>query len=215
MAEYKLHCFAQSGNAYKVALMLELAGADWEPFWIDFFNGGTRTPEFLALNQMGEVPVLEHGEVVVHQSGVILDYLAQRFRDFAPRSEEERREVLRWTLWDNHKLSGSVAPLRYLMKFVPEDKTDQHVIAWLSRRARTALKVLDRRLFLSEWIAGDRITTADISCIGYLYYDHEFGHDLTAFQNIERWRQAIAALPGWKHPYDMMPGHPIPAGALS
>ena len=63
--------------------------------------------------------------------------------------------------------------------------------------------------------AADRVTTADLSCVGYLYYDHEFGHDLTAYPNIERWRQAIAALPGWKHPYDLMPGHPIPAGALS
>ena len=121
--------------------------------------------------------------------------------------------MLRWTLWDNHKLTGSIAPLRYLMKFVPEEKSDQHVIAWLGKRAGNALKVLDRRLFTQEWLAADHITTADLSCVGYLYYDHEFGHDLTAYPNIERWRQAIAALPGWKHPYDLMPGHPIPAGA--
>ena len=58
MAEYKLHCFAQSGNAYKVALALELAGADWEPVWVDFFKGGARSPEFTAKNVMAEVPVL-------------------------------------------------------------------------------------------------------------------------------------------------------------
>ena len=58
MAEYQLYCFAQSGNAYKAALMLALAGADWEPVWVDFFNGGTRTPEYRAINEMGEVPVL-------------------------------------------------------------------------------------------------------------------------------------------------------------
>jgi glutathione S-transferase len=215
MAEYKLHCFAQSGNSYKVALMLELNGAGWEPVWVDFFNGATRTPEHLELNEMGEVPVLEHGELVLTQSGVMLDYLAQRYREFAPRSEEERREVLRWMFWDNHKLTGSVAPLRFLMKFVPEEKTDQHVIAWLTKRSGSALKVLDRHLFTREWVAADRITIADLSCVGYLYYDHEFGHDITAYPNIERWRQAIAALPGWKHPYDLMPGHPIPAGAFS
>ena len=215
MAEYTLHCFAQSGNSYKVALMLELAGADWEPVWVDFFHGATRTPELLELNEMGEVPVLEHGALRLSQSGVILDYLAQRYRDFAPRSEEERREVLRWTLWDNHNLTGAVAPLRYLMKFVPEEKTDQNVIAWLGKRAGRALTVLDRHLFTREWVAADRVTTADFSCVGYLYFDHEFGHDITAYANIERWRQAIAALPGWKHPYDLMPGHPIPAGALT
>jgi glutathione S-transferase len=123
--------------------------------------------------------------------------------------------VLRWTFWDNHKLTGTVAPLRYLMKFVPEEKTDQHVITWLGKRSAIALKVLDRHLFTREWVAADHITTADLSCVGYLYYDHEFGHDLTAYPNIERWRQAIAALPGWKHPYDLMPGHPIPADAFT
>lgn len=215
MADYKLHCFAQSGNAYKVALMLALNDADWEPVWVDYFNGATRTPEHLELNRMGEVPVLEHDGLALSQSGVILDYLARRWRDFGPKSEEERREILRWTLWDNHKLTGSIASLRFLMKFVPEDRTDQGVIAWLSGRAETALKVLDRRLFDQEWVAADHLTTADLSCAGYLYYDHEFGHDLTAYANIERWRQAIAALPGWKHPYDLMPGHPIPAGALT
>jgi glutathione S-transferase len=215
MAEYRLHCFAQSGNSYKVALMLALAGADWEPVWIDFFNGGTKTPEFLALNEMGEAPVLEHGELVLSQSGVILDYLAQRYREFGPASETERREIWRWILWDNHKLTSYIATLRYLLKFVTEEKTDQAVVSYLTERSGRALHVLDRHLFTHEWVAADRPTIADFSCIGYLYYDHEFGHDLTAYPNIERWRQAIAALPGWKHPYDLMPGHPIPAGALS
>jgi glutathione S-transferase len=215
MAEYRLHCFAQSGNSYKVALMLALSGADWEPVWVDFFNGGTKTPEHLALNAMGEVPVLEHGELVLSQSGVILDYLSQRFTDFAPKSEVERREVLRWLLWDNHKLTSYIATLRYMLKFVPEEKTDQGVVAYLTERSGQALQTLDRHLFQNEWVAADHASIADLSCVGYLYYDHEFAHDLTSFQNIERWRQQIAAMPGWKHPYDMMPGHPIPAGALS
>lgn len=76
MAEYRLHCFAQSGNAYKAALMLQLCGADWEPRFVDYFNGETRSPEFRALNVMGEVPLLEHGALTLTQSGVILDYLA-------------------------------------------------------------------------------------------------------------------------------------------
>lgn len=215
MSEYRLHCFAQSGNSYKVALALALAEADWEPVWVDFFNGGTKTPDYLALNEMGEAPVLEQGELRLSQSGVILDYLSQRYRGLAPASEAERREVLRWLLWDNHKLTSYIATLRYLMKFVPEEKTDQAVVAFLSKRSATALKVLDHHLFSNEWVAADHLTIADLSCVGYLYFDHEFGHDLTSYPNIERWRKAIAALPGWKHPYDLMPGHPIPAGALS
>jgi len=72
--KYKLHCFAQSGNAYKVALMLSLCEADWEPVFVDFFNGGHLSDEFQALNDMSEVPVLEAGDLVLSQSGVILDY---------------------------------------------------------------------------------------------------------------------------------------------
>ena len=138
------HCFAQSGNSYKAALMLALAGADWEPVFVDFFNGGTRTPEYRAINDMGEAPVLEHGDLRLSQSGVILDYLAQRYRDVRARArEEERREVLRWTLWDNHKLTSYIATLRFMLNFVPEEKREPAVIAFLDGRARAALKVLD------------------------------------------------------------------------
>lgn len=211
MTEYQLHCFAQSGNSYKVALLLALAGADWEPIWVDFFNGGSKTPDYLAINAMGEAPVLIHGELKLSQSGVILDYLAQRFTDYGPRSEAERREILRWTLWDNHKLTSYTATLRFLRTFVPAEKRDAAVIGFFDTRARGALKVLDIHLADRAWIAADRITTADLSAIGYLYFPDEIGIDLAAYPNVDRWRDAIAALPGWQHPYDLMPGHPIPA----
>ena len=208
MSEYKLHCFAQSGNSYKPALLLALSDADWEPVFVDFFNGAARTPEFKALNEMGEAPVLDHGEVRLTQSGVILDYLSLRFRDFAPRSEADRREVLRWTLWDNHKLTSYTASLRFLRTFVPEEKRDPGVLAWLEGRARNAMTVLDAHLAEREWIVGERPTTADLSCVGYLYFDGELGYDVAEYPNVDRWRQAIAALPGWAHPYQLMPGAP-------
>jgi glutathione S-transferase len=213
LSEYQLHCFAQSGNAYKAALLLNLAGADWEPVWVDFFNGGARTPEFRAINEMGEVPVLSHGEVRLSQSGVILDYLSQRFREFAPGSEAERREALRWTLWDNHKLTSNIATGRFMLAFLPEEKRNQAVVDFLLGRARAAMKVLEGHLEGRDWIAADKLTTADLSCVGYLYFTDEFGVDMADFPNIDRWRSAIAALPGWKHPYEMMPGHPLPVPA--
>ena len=78
MPEYELYCFAQSGNAYRAALMLNLIGADWKPVFVDFFKGETRTPEYRGeINEMGEAPVLAHGDKKLTQSGVILTYLAQ------------------------------------------------------------------------------------------------------------------------------------------
>src|SRR3954462_4487109 len=86
MPEYELYCFAQSGNAYRVALMLNLIGADWKPVFVDFFIGGeTRTAKYRTeINEMGEVPVLAHGERKLSQSAVCLTYLAERSGKFRP-----------------------------------------------------------------------------------------------------------------------------------
>jgi glutathione S-transferase len=102
MAEYQLYCFAQSGNSYRVALMLNLIGADWQPVFVDFFAKGVpRTPQYRSdVNEMGEVPVLVHGARKLSQSGVCLSYLAQRSGKFAPANEDEQLETLRWLLFD-------------------------------------------------------------------------------------------------------------------
>ena len=144
MAEYMLHCFAQSGNAYKPALALELAGADWAPRFVDYFSGETRTPAYRAINVMGEVPVLEHRGSVLSQSGVILDYLADTLGQFGPRDDAERREILRWLLWDNHKLTSYTATYRFMRTFVKNP--DPAVLAEFRKRAETAWGVLDAHL---------------------------------------------------------------------
>ena len=210
-AAYRLHCFAQSGNSYKVALMLELAGVDWTPVWNDFFNGGTRDPAFKALNVMAEAPVLEHDGLVLAQSGVILDYLAQKLGRFGPANDDERREILRWTLWDNHKLTANIATLRWMLQFNPEGTFDPAVIAFLRSRAKGALKTLETHLADRRYVVADRPTIADFSLIGYLYFPTEFGVDWSEFPAVGAWTERIAAEPGWKHPYDLMPGHPLPA----
>ena len=119
MAEYQLYCFAQSGNAYRDALMLNLIGADWQPVFVDFFaKGETRTPEYRAnVNEMGEVPVLVHGAKKLSQSGVILNYLADQSGKFRPEGEDERLEALRWIIFDNQKVNGFLGPYRFLRNF--------------------------------------------------------------------------------------------------
>ena len=211
MPEYQLHCFAQSGHSYKAALGLQLGGAEWEPIQVDFFNGAVRTDEYGNLNEMREAPVLIHGDTKLSQSGVILDYLTSTLGQWTPRSEEERREVLRWTLWDNHKLSSQLGATRFLMCFLPEEKRNSDVISFMMARMRSALKILDKRLAAHDWVAGDAMTTADLTCIGYIYYLDEVDVNVKSeYPNIARWADQIAALPNWKHPYDLMPGHPLP-----
>ena len=204
----KLHCFGESGHSYKAALTLTLADQAWEPIFVDFFNGGARTPEYLALNIMGEAPVLEDGDIVLTQSGVIQDYISSKSGKLGGKSAAERREVLRWMFYDNHKVSSVAGPLRFMMNFLPEEKRNADVIAFLSGRLAGALKVLDSHLDGRNWLAGDDITIADIACCSYLYYPEEFTFDRKTYPNIDRWLDAIAAQPGWKHPYDLMPGSP-------
>lgn len=204
----KLYCFGESGNAYKAALALTLAEMDWEPVYVDFFNGESRSPAFRDLNEMGEVPVLLDGDVTLTQSGVILDYISSKTGKLGGRSAAERREVLRWLFWDNHKLSGVAGPTRFLMNFLPPEKRPEAVIAFNQARLKSSYKILDEHLAKADWIVGDQVSIADLSCCGYLFYEEPFGFDRKDWPHIDRWLDQIAALPGWKHPYDMMPGNP-------
>ncbi|MEO0773671.1 MAG: glutathione S-transferase family protein, partial [Pseudomonadota bacterium] len=199
----------ESGNAYKAALALELSGLEWEPVKVDFFGGETRSDVFRAnINAMGEAPVLVDGDVKLTQSGVIQTYITDKTGKFGGASDAERYEVLRWVLWDNHKLSSQAGMTRFLMNFLPEDKRPAEVIGFMQGRLKAAYQVLEAHLEGRDWMVGDALTNADISCCAYLYYPEPFGFDRAEWPNIDRWLGNISALPGWKHPYDLMPGSP-------
>jgi glutathione S-transferase len=211
MPEYQLHCFAQSGNAYRAALMLNLTGADWEPIWVDFFKGGVqRTPQFRAeVNEMGELPVLVHGKKKLTQSGVILTYLANRTGKFKPQGEDEELESLRWIIFDNQKVNGYLGPFRAIKNFLPNP--NPVALEFLKGRFDNTLGIVNKRLEKSSFLVGERPTIADISMTGYLYYPpEEFGFDIAKdHPAIGAWLERIKSLPGWAHPYDLMPGHPL------
>ena len=201
----KLHCFGESGHSYKVALALELAGLEWEPVHIDFFNGAARSPDYLAnVNEMGEAPVMVDGDIKLTQSGVILDYLTEKTGKFGGDDPNERREVLRWILWDNHKFSGQIGPTRFLKNYVVPEKRPEQVVAYLEGRLRAALKVLDTHLTQRDWMVGRCVTNADLSCCSYLYYPEPFGFARNDWPGIDRWLTRISELDGWQHPYDLM-----------
>lgn len=203
-----LYCFGESGNAYKAALSMQLAGFDWTPRFVDFFGGETRTPEFRALNPMGEVPVLVDGDTTLSQSGAIQFHVAQATGRLGGTTPQEQAEVLRWVLWDNHKLSAQAGMTRFLMNFLPPEKRPEPVIGFMQGRLKAAYDVLNRHLDGRGWIVGDAPTIADCACAGYLYYPEPFGFDRADWPNIDAWLVRLAAQPGWKHPYDLMPGRP-------
>ena len=204
MSEYQLYCFGESGNAYKAALMLELTGQKWRPIFVDFFNGETRSPKYRTnLNEMGEVPVLNHGDKKLTQSGVILDYLAEQTRRFSAKSEDELREILRWVLFDNHKFSSLIATLRYMIVLAKTGETP--VTEFLRGRILSSLKIVNCHLSSQDFMIGKRPTIADLSMCGYLYYGEELPFALADYPEVMNWLDRIRGIPGWKHPYDLMP----------
>jgi glutathione S-transferase len=207
----QLYCFGESGNAYKCALALTLTRLNWRAEHVDFFGGGTRAPEFRAINPMGEVPVLLNGDLTLTQSAVILQHIAARAGQLAGTTEADVYEIQRWLFWDNHKLSTAIGTTRFLANFLPADKRPQGVIPFLQGRLKAAYTILNDHLASREWVVGTQTTIADLSLCGYLYYPEPFGFTRADWPHIDRWLDRIAALPGWQHPYDLMQRAFVPA----
>jgi len=205
----KLYCFGESGHSYKAALALQLAEIDWTPIFVDFFNGETRSDQYRnQVNEMGEAPVLVDGDIRLTQSGVIQNYLYNKTGKHGGKDEAEKLEILRWILWDNHKLSSFAGNTRFLMNFFPKDKRPQPVIDFNLARLKSSYGILENALTDKDFLVGNNISHADMTCCAYLYYPEPFGFERDDWPNIDRWLGNISTTPGWQHPYDLMPGNP-------
>ena len=211
---YKLHAFAQSGNTYKVALLLQALRVPWTAIHLPFeeFAKGIQRSESWRqdVNPMGEIPVLEVGDKKLTQSAVIMLFLADKHGAYGGQSEDERLEVLRWMFFDNHKFTSYVATLRFLKSFSPT-APDPGVMKFLGGRVDNAFGIVERQLSNRDFIAGSRPTIADMSLSGYLYFPtEESGYDIGKnYPAMARWLERLKQLPGWKSPYEMLPGERI------
>jgi glutathione S-transferase len=211
LTSYRLHYFPESGNSYKIALMLTLCGQTFEPIWTDFAGGVTSTAEWRsAVNEMGEIPVLEEDGQRFTQTAPLLLRLAQRYGRFAGQDEPEQFEILRWLFWDNHKLTGYLARYRFLRTFTPSTNPD--VLKFLKDRLDDYLGILERRLSGQVFVVSDRPTVVDLSMVAYLHFPkEETGYDLaTSHPAINAWLKRIRAIPGWRGAYELLPGQRLP-----
>jgi glutathione S-transferase len=208
---YRLHGFCQSGNTFKVAFLLRALNQAWEPKFVDFMSGITRTGEWREdTNEMGEVPVLDDGARRLTQSGVILTHLAAKHGAFGGASEEERLDILRWLLFDNHKFTSYFASYRFMKAFGPV-APDPAVMGWLRGRLDNAFGIVDKHLAGVSYLVGNAPTIADFSLCGYLFYPvAESGYEVAdRFPNIAAWLERVRGIPGWANPYDILPGEVI------
>jgi glutathione S-transferase len=211
----KLHGFSQSGNTFKVAFLLRALGVPWQPVHLpfaDFAAGATRSAGWReSVNEMGEVPVLEDDDGRrTTQSGVILTMLAERRGRFGGSGDDERRDVLRWLFFDNHKFTSYFATWRFMKAFSPT-APDPTLATWLRGRIDNAFGIVDKHLAGRDFIVGDAFTIADISLSGYLFYPaEESGVVLEErFPRIATWRDLLRTMPGWGDPYEVLPGERV------
>jgi glutathione S-transferase len=208
---YRLHCFAQSGNCFKVAFLLRALEQPFETVYVDFLHGATRKDDWREqVNEMGEVPVLEDDDRRLTQSGAILTHVAAKHGAFGGADEVERSDVLRWLLYDNHKTTSYFATYRFLRSFGPA-APEPVLMKWLAGRIDAAYAVVDKHLAAQPYLVGPAPTIADFSMSAYLFYPaEESGLDVPGrFSNVGAWLERLRAIPGWAPPYDVLPGQRI------
>ena len=212
---YQLHGFSQSGNTYKVALLLQALRLPWTAVHVplaDFAAGLTRSPAWRdEQNDMGEVPILDTGTQRLTQSAAILLWLAERHGQYGGASDDERQDVLRWLFFDNHKFTSYFATYRFLKSFAGTPP-EPALMQWLKGRVDNAYGIVEKHLASQSWMVGTAPTIADISLAGYVFFPvDESGIDIEASHPaIAAWRDRLkAALPGWKPPYELLPGEQV------
>jgi len=185
-----------SGNGYKVRLLLAWLGTDYHYVDLDIFGGASRTPEFLARNPIGRIPTLELDDGThLAESGAILYYLAED-SPYWPQSRRDRADVLKWMFFEQYSHEPYIAVLRSWSRHgeITQQKRDQ----WGEREAKgyEALGIMEGRLEGHDFLVGDRPTIADIALFAYTHVADQGGYDLARFPAVQAWIDRIKGLRG-------------------
>ncbi|MGL4286724.1 MAG: glutathione S-transferase family protein [Phreatobacter sp.] len=192
-----LHAMQRSANCYKVRLALAHLGRDFVLKDVDIRRGDTRTPEFLALNPRGRVPVLQLDDgTVLIESNAILLYLGEGTR-FVPEDKIARARMMQWMFFEQNSHHPSIGEARFWMTLIPggrELKRDL-IDDWMEQ-AEGALARMQDQLVRHPFIAGDSFTLADIALYANTHLAEEADLNLQAFPAVAAWIGRIAAMPG-------------------
>lgn len=185
-----------SGNCYKARLAAVQLGIAHDWVNIDVLKKESRTPEFLALNPAGQVPLLEiEPGVCLPESNAILHYLAEG-SPLLPAGRLERAQVLRWMFWEQYTHEPAVASARFIVRYL--GRPAEHA-ALLQRRigeAHEALAVMEQHLAAERFLVAGRYTIADIALYAYTHVAGEGGIELSAYPAVLDWLQRVAEQPG-------------------
>jgi glutathione S-transferase len=187
--------YLDSGNGYKVRLLLAQLGREYRWTELDIDAGATRTPEFLRRNPNGRIPTLELDDGTnLAESNAILWYLAEGSA-FVPADRLGRAQVLQWLFFEQYSHEPYVATPRYIVKHLPAEHARRAELPERLTKGRAALAVMETQLSARPFFVAERYTIADIALYAYTHVAHEGGHDLAPYPNVRSWLGRVAAQP--------------------
>jgi glutathione S-transferase len=196
----KLYGMSGSGNCYKPALLMRQLGVPYAWVEVDIVNGGSRTPEFLARNPNGRVPLLEvtdHAETrALAESNAMLCYLADGTH-LLPDDRWQRAQVLQWLFFEQYSHEPYVATVRWWVKYLHKQDEWKDKIAEAMKKGYAALGVMEQQLAKTPFLAGASYTVADIALYAYTHVAHEGGYDLGRYPAVRAWLARIEQQPGY------------------
>ncbi len=184
--------YLDSGNGYKVRLLLAQLGQRYDWTEVDIDAGKTRTPQFLKRNPNGRIPTLELDDGTnLAESNAILWYLAEG-TPFVPVGRLARAQVLQWMFFEQYSHEPYVATPRFIVKHLPADHPRRAELPDRLARGCAALAVMETHLKARQFFVGKRYSIADIALYAYTHVAHEGGHDLAPYPRVNAWLKRVA-----------------------
>lgn len=186
---------ADSGNGYKIRLLLHLLDIPYRRVELDIDRSEMRTPEFLAKNPNGRIPTLELEDgTCLPESNAILFYLAEG-TPYLPQARLARAQTLQWMFFEQYSHEPYVATPRYIIRHLGRTHARMRELPERLERGRQALNVMDGHLKTRQFFVGDRITIADFALYAYTHVAHEGDHDLSPYPAVCAWLERVAQQP--------------------
>ena len=194
---YKVYGDIQSGNCYKIKLLMQFLGIAHEWVHVNIFARETHTEDFKRMNPNTRIPVLElGGGEYLWESNAILNFLADG-SGWLPQEPLQRARVLQWQFFEQYSHEPYIATARYINKYLGLPKEREAEYHGKQAGGDKALAVMEQQLLRSKFLVGDTLTIADISLFAYTQVAHEGGFDLSKYTALLRWLDAIRALPNY------------------
>jgi len=200
-----LYDYLDSGNGYKIRLLLAQLGVKYRYCEIDIIKGESRTPKFLAMNPNGRIPLLqlEDGQCLA-ESDAILWYLGDNTA-FVPAERLARAQVLQWMFFEQYSHEPYVATPRFIVRHFPSDHPRRSELPQRLARGGDALGVMETHLSTRSFFVAERYSLADIALYAYTHVAGDGGLDLAPYPQVRAWLARVAAQPGHVGLFDRPP----------